>query len=65
MSENKLFEEARRNLYRQWEEIGVDIIKQDLATGGHAYVGGSPARKLLAVQWVHMKEEENKAKSAG
>jgi hypothetical protein len=51
-------EERKHALFKQWEEIGVEIIKLDLGNGGHRYVGGPPATRKLAMQWVRMKDAE-------
>lgn len=59
VSTDDISEERKLALYRQWDEIGVDIIKQDLGTnGGIRYVGGPPATRQLAMQWVKMREAE-------
>jgi len=59
VSNDGISEERKQALYRQWDEIGVDIIKQDLGTnGGMRYVGGPPATRRLAMQWVKEREAE-------
>jgi predicted nucleotide-binding protein len=43
--------------FERWEQLGVDVIRTDLeATGGLRMVGGSPAVRKLAWEWVRMKE---------
>jgi hypothetical protein len=51
-------EERRVKLFAIWEEIGVSVIRQDLATGGYIYVGGPPEVRKLAREWVRIKENE-------
>jgi hypothetical protein len=58
MSNEVISEERKQTLFNQWEEIGLDIIKQDLGNGGYRYVGGPPATRKLAMQWVRMKDAE-------
>jgi hypothetical protein len=58
VSDDVISEERKQALFRQWEEIGLDIIKLDLGSGGHRYVGGPPATRKLAMQWVRMKDAE-------
>ena len=58
MAEEEISEERRSALFRQWEELGLSIVRQDLANGGHRYVGGPPSTRRLAMQWVKMKERE-------
>ena len=54
--------EARRTaLFSQWEDYGLDIIKQDLGNGGFRFVGGPPSTRKLAREWVRLKEAEKAA----
>jgi len=53
--------ERREALFSQWEDYGLDIIKQDLGNGGFRFVGGPPATRKLALEWVRMKESEKAA----
>jgi hypothetical protein len=46
---DEISEERRAALFKQWEEIGLDIIKGDLTNGGYRYVGGPPATRRLAM----------------
>jgi hypothetical protein len=62
---DEISEERRDNLFRQWEEWGLDVIKGDLATGGHRYIGGPPATRKLAAQWVRLKEDERERNRMG
>jgi hypothetical protein len=55
---SEISEEGRRARFAQWEKIGVDRIKHDLLNGGHQLVGGPPAVRELAWEWVRMKEAE-------
>ena len=57
MNNDDISEERKAALFQQWEEIGLDIIKLDLANGGHRLVGGPPATRKLAMQWARMKDE--------
>ena len=58
MSEDGISEERRAKLFAQWEEIGLSVIRQDLATGGYVYIGGPPEVRKLAREWVKIKENE-------
>jgi hypothetical protein len=60
MSEYKISEEGKRARFTRWEKFGVDRIKADLLAGGHRLVGGSPAVRELAWEWVRMKEAEQR-----
>jgi hypothetical protein len=58
MSEYKISEEGKRARFARWEKFGVDRIKADLLDGGHRLVGGAPAVRDLAWEWVRKKEAE-------
>jgi hypothetical protein len=48
--------------FERWEQLGLDVIRIDLeATGGRRVVGGSPAVRRLAWEWVGIKEAERAA----
>jgi len=51
-------EDGKRARYARWEGIGVHAIKADLLAGGHQLVGGPPAVRKLAWEWVREKEAE-------
>jgi hypothetical protein len=55
---DEISEEGRQARFAQWEKLGLDAIKQDLATGGYRLVGGPPQVRVLAREWVQMKETE-------
>ncbi len=50
--------EGRRARFEQWEKLGLAQVKADLANGGHRVIGGSPAVRQLAWEWVGIKEAE-------
>jgi hypothetical protein len=56
MADHEISEEGKRSRFARWEAIGIERIKDDLLTGGHQPVGGPPAVRELAWQWVRMKE---------
>jgi hypothetical protein len=58
MADDEISDEGRRARFEQWEKLGADAVKQDLATGGHRLVGGPPQVPALAREWVRMKEQE-------
>src|SRR5580704_5446858 len=60
MSDYKISEEGKRGRFAQWEKFGVDRIKADLLYGGHRLVGGPPAVRDLAWEWVRKKEAEQR-----
>jgi hypothetical protein len=62
MADDEISEEGRKARFAQWEKLGLDTIKQDLATGGYRLVGGPPQVRALAREWVRMKEEGKQAK---
>ena len=50
--------ERRDALFSQWEDLGLETVKQDLANGGFKFIGGPPATRQLAREWVRRKEAE-------
>jgi hypothetical protein len=40
--------EKRKSKFAHWETLGLDIVKLDLARGGHGVVGGNPEIRNLA-----------------
>lgn len=62
MADEEISEEGRKARFVQWEKLGLDAIKQDLATGGYRLVGGAPQVRALARGWVRMKEKGEQAK---
>ncbi len=56
--EDEISEERRQALFKQWEDLGVDFVKHDLMNGGYRFVGGPPATRKLAREWVRMKEAD-------
>jgi hypothetical protein len=42
MADDEISKEGREVRFAQWEKLGLDAIKQDLATGGYRLVGGPP-----------------------
>jgi hypothetical protein len=63
MADDQISEQGRQERFARWEQIGVDQIKADLLNGGHALVGGPPAVRDLAWEWVRMKEREAERKA--
>jgi hypothetical protein len=64
VGDDEISEAGRKARFARWEELGLDVIRTDLeATGGLRMVGGPPAVRKLAWEWVRMKEAE-RAKSA-
>ncbi len=59
MFDDAISEEGKSQRFARWEEIGVDLIKADLLAGGHQLVGGPPAVRDLAWEWVRRKEAES------
>jgi hypothetical protein len=58
LMDDEISEDRKQRLFQQWEEYGLDIIKQDMANGGFRYVGGPPATRKLAFKWIQLKEAE-------
>lgn len=59
MGEDEISEAGRTARFEQWEKLGVDVIRADLeTTGGHRFVGGPPAVRRLAWEWVRIKQAE-------
>jgi predicted nucleotide-binding protein len=54
--DNEISEEGRRARFERWEQLGPDQVKHDLLNGGRRVVGGPPAVRALAWEWVRMKE---------
>lgn len=64
VGDDEISEAGRKARFERWEQLGLDVIRTDLeATGGLRMVGGPPAVRKLAWEWVRMKEAE-RAKSA-
>lgn len=58
MSDDDLTEAGRLARFKRWEKLGLDRVKADLLDGGHKLVGGPPAVRALAWEWVRQKEQE-------
>jgi hypothetical protein len=63
MADDQISGQGRRERFARWEQMGVDRIKADLLSGGHALVGGPPSVRDLAWEWVRMKEREAEEKA--
>jgi hypothetical protein len=59
--EDEISEQGRKVRFERWEKIGLDWVKHDLLQGGHQVIGGSPAVRELAREWVRIKEAEQAA----
>jgi hypothetical protein len=65
MTDDEISEGGRKARFDRWERLGVDVIRTDLeATGGLRMVGGPPAVRRLAWDWVRMKEAEQSKSAA-
>jgi hypothetical protein len=58
MGDDEISEAGRQARFAQWEKLGLDEVKQDLATGGYRLIGGPPQVRALAREWVRIKEVE-------
>lgn len=58
MPSEEISKEGRRSRFEQWEKLGLDRVKADLLDGGHQIIGGPPAVRELAWEWVRQKEHE-------
>ena len=58
MAGYQINEEGRQARFARWEQMGLDRVKADLLSGGHREIGGPPAVRELAWEWVRMKEQE-------
>lgn len=56
--DDQISDERRNQLFAQWNDYGLDAIKADLNDGGFRIIGGPPATRALAREWVRMKESE-------
>jgi hypothetical protein len=56
MAEDVISEQGRRTRFERWETLGLDRVKADLENGGSQVIGGPPAVRDLAWEWVRMKE---------
>ena len=56
MVDVEISEAGREARFAQWEKLGLDRVKADLLSGGHGIVGGPPAVRNLAWEWVRSKE---------
>ena len=61
--EDQISDAGRKARFKQWEEPGLDQVRADLLSGGHRLVGGPPAVRKLAGEWVRMKEAERQQTS--
>ena len=57
---SEISQRGRIARFVEWEKRGVDAIKADLLTGGSRYVGGPPAVRDLAWEWVRSREWLNR-----
>jgi hypothetical protein len=65
VADDEISDAGRKARFERWERLGVDVIRTDLeATGGLRFVGGSPAVRKLAWEWVRTKEAEQAQLSA-
>jgi hypothetical protein len=56
---SEISQEGRISRFEQWEKVGLDVIKADLLQGqGMHDVGGPPAIRDLAREWVRKKEAQ-------
>ena len=53
-----LSEDGKARRFANYESLGLDRVKHDLLNGGHRLVGGSPAVREAAWEWVRLKEAE-------
>jgi hypothetical protein len=53
---SEISQRGRVARFSEWEKRGVEAIKADLLTGGSRYVGGPPAVRDLAWEWVRSRE---------
>jgi hypothetical protein len=58
MPSDEISPEGRKARFDQWEKLGLDEVKNDLASGGHRLIGGPPQVRALAREWVRVKEAE-------
>jgi hypothetical protein len=63
MADDQISEKGQQERFARWEKIGLGRIKADLLNGGHSLVGGPPAVRDLAWEWVRMKERETERKA--
>jgi hypothetical protein len=62
--EDEISEQGRKVRFERWERLGLDWVKHDLLQGGHQVIGGPPAVRELAREWVRIKEAEQAAAAA-
>jgi hypothetical protein len=56
---SEISQEGRISRFKQWEKVGLDVIKADLLQGqGMHHVGGPQAIRDLAWEWVRKKEAQ-------
>jgi TIR domain len=58
MADDEISEAGRQERFARWEQVGLDRVKHDLLHGGTQVVGGPPAVRELAWEWVRLKEAE-------
>jgi len=51
---------SRATTSTQLAQSSLSDIKADLLAGGHRLIGGPPATRRLAAEWVRMKEAEQR-----
>jgi hypothetical protein len=56
VASSEISQDGRIQRFATWEAQGVDQVKHDLLDGGHRIVGGPPAVRSLAWEWVRSKE---------
>jgi hypothetical protein len=55
---SEISQEGRVTRFELWEKVGIEAIKADLLQGGMRHVGGPPAVRDLAWEWVRNKEAQ-------
>jgi hypothetical protein len=55
---SEISQEGRIDRFAAWEKRSVEVIRADLLQGGTRFVGGPPAVRDLAWEWVRTKEVE-------
>ena len=58
VADSEIDQSGRVARFERWEKLGVDTIEADLKRGGTQHVGGPPAVRALAREWVQHKRRQ-------
>ena len=61
---SEISQQGRVARFAEWEKRGVEAIEADLLRGGSRFVGGPPAVRDLAWEWVRKRSKHSKTRAS-